>query len=176
MANEKEARTPVEDRPQERAPSGCCPPRAMVWIDAESQQIFVENSMQQRTRLDVRAAIAQATTTSPSPGMVQHGTGDSELEDTVLKSQGKVYRTDRYTVHWRAEGQCRPLEVRLSVGGAVAYRAECLPEEGRVVLSRSYLMEPPGYDPDGADYLRADVEVRDCSGLSISCWNQIPRP
>lgn len=94
------------------------------------------------------------------------------------KAQGKVYRTDLYTVHWKAEGTCPPLEVTLYVTGAITptYEAKCLPAEGEVTLSRAYMMEPPNYDPVGMGTVTARLEVSDCSGKTGCCQITATRP
>jgi hypothetical protein len=173
MAAPRKQQKKPDDKPQLR---GCCEPLGMLWMDTLSSQIFVENSLQKRSRLDVRAAVAQSIPPPPPQGMVQQGASDSELDVSIMKEQGKVYRTDRYTVHWRAQGQCRPLWVRLKVTGEVQYTAECLPEEGQVTLSRSYMLEPPAYAPPGPGSVQATLDVTDCAGQSASCDNEALRP
>lgn len=166
----------VRDERPERRSMECCGPRAHLYIDSRSDQIWVENSMSRHSQLDVTASLASAVTTPATPGMVQQGAADSKLDDSIMKAQGKVYRTDRYTVHWQAEGSCRPLQVSLFVKGEVAYQADCLPEQGEVTLSRTYLLVPPAYDPPGPGSLSAELEVTDCAGESAICGNTVPRP
>ncbi len=106
------------------------------------------------------------------------GTEFSDLltRDTEIhKDQGKVYRIDSYTVHWQAEGQ-GPLHISLKVGGVLAYAADWLPATGNVRLSKTYLLEPPAYDPGGVAELNALLTIRDCCNQAVSQGNSVPRP
>lgn len=153
----------------------CCPPRAMLWIDARTHSIFVENKIDVKRRLQVRADANASIRPPAGPDSDADGSGGSELEEGTLKEQGKVYRTDYYTIHWRAEGQCQPLLVALRVGGAKDYFAGSISPSGSVTLSATYMMEPP-YVPQGPDFLEAELLVRDCARLEARASNRVPRP
>jgi hypothetical protein len=101
---------------------------------------------------------------------------DEVIKDVeVRKNQGKVYRTDTYTVHWVATGEGR-LHVSLRVAGVVPYSADWLPREGQVHLSKTYLLEPPAYDPGGPAVMTATLQVGDCRSTIVTQSNSVPRP
>jgi hypothetical protein len=128
----------------------CCDPRALVWIDARTECCAVENRLEAQQR--------------------------GPLGNT-RKDQGKVYRTDVYTIHWKAEGQCQPLRIRLQVRGDVGYEAHCIPNEGQVTLSRAYMLEPPDYAfAKSTGFVSALLTVQDCARRSSRCENVVPRP
>lgn len=128
----------------------CCDPRALVWIDARTECCPVENRLEARQR---------------GP------------EGRTHKDQGKVYRTDVYTIHWKAEGECQPLRIKLQVKGDVLYEAHCIPDEGEVTLSRAYMLEPPDYDfAKSTGFVRARLTVQDCARRVSQCENQVLRP
>src|SRR5207244_13285575 len=97
--------------------------------------------------------------------------GGSQIDEGTCKEQGKVYRTDVYTVHWLAEGECRPLQVKLQVDGAIRYHAGCFPDRGEVTLSTTYLLEPPDDTPPTPDGIVAELLVRDCAKAIAHCRN-----
>ena len=154
----------------------CCPPRAMVWVDAEMTCCFIENQIDMKRRLQVRADAAAVVQPPGGPAVDAEGDGGSQIDEGTFKDQGKVYRTDVYTIHWRSEGQCRPLAVGLFVDGEVNYQALCIPEEGKVRLSRTYMLEPPDYQPPGPGQVTATLKVRDCARADASCSNSAQRP
>ena len=167
-------RKTVKDyKPQELC---CCPPRAMVWIDTRTSCCFIENQIDMKRRLQVRADAAASVQPPAGPAVDAEGAGGSQLDEGTFKGQGKVYRTDTYTVHWRAEGQCRPLSVQLRVNGEIDYVADCLPEEGEVTLSQSYMLEPPDYLPQGSGQVAATLSVADCARTRAVCQNVALRP
>jgi len=148
----------------------------MVWIDTRSECCFVENKIDMKRRLQARADANASLRPPGGPDTNADGSGGSQLDEGTMKDQGKVYRTDVYTIHWKAEGLCRPLQVRLLVDGAREWQGNCLPEEGKVTLSRSYLMEPPTYAPQGPATLAATLFVQDCAKQTARCRNQVDRP
>ena len=133
----------------------CCPPRAMVWIDSRTSCCFIENQIDMKRRLQVRADAAASVQPPGGPAVNAEGAGGSQLDEGTYKDQGKVYRTDTYTIHWKAEGECRPLSVELHVSGEIGYDADCLPEKGEVTISRTYMLEPPVTNVGAACHLVA---------------------
>ena len=154
----------------------CCPPRAMVWIDSKTSCCFIENKIDMRRRLQARADAAAAIQLPGGAAQDAQGGGGTQLDEGTFKDQGKVYRTDVYTVHWKAEGQCMPLQAELRLDGAIQYNASCVPLEGEVTLSKTYMLEPPDYDPPGSAFVSARLIVRDCAGEEARCENTGPRP
>ena len=153
----------------------CCPPAAMVWIDSRVECCFVENQLEMKRRFTVRSDSNASLNPPGGPATNADGSGDSQIDEGTLKEQGKVYRTDIYTVHWKAEGDCRPLEVTLDVSGARTWYGSCLPLEGEVTMSKSYMMKPPEYTPQGENYLKAVLRVKSCHD-SAECENMVDRP
>jgi hypothetical protein len=80
---------------------------------------------------------------------------------TVEKDQGKVYRTDTYTVHWQAEGE-GDLKVSLQVTGIVSFSADWLPRSGSIRRSINYILHGPAYDPGGGMEVLATLVVESC--------------
>jgi hypothetical protein len=107
--------------------------------------------------------------------------GGTDFDDEIIKdvevrkNQGKVYRTDTYTVHWLAEGEGK-LHTTLNVTGAVSYEADWLPRSGEIRLSKTYLLEPPAYDPGGPSDVIATLRVADCRPTVVSQSNTGFRP
>ena len=174
MASSQKQRKKRKREEEDEPAMKCCPPCIRVWTDVETKAITVENRETTTRHLQVRADAANTAAAQPQV-LVQDAAADSELETVISKDQGKVYRIDEYTVHWQAEGQCRPLAVSLSVDGEVAYEGRCLPESGRITLSRAYMLEPPDYLPPGPGLVRSEARVRDCAGLSSSCTDEVHR-
>lgn len=154
----------------------CCPPRALVWIDSRTSSIFVDNKIDMKRRLQVRADANASIRPPGGPDTNADGSGGSQLDEGTLKEQGKIYRTDIYTIHWKAEGQCRPLRVMLSLEGAITNSIDCLPEEGELTQSVTYILEPPHYIPPGSDSLTATLNVQDCTKQVSKCQNMVKRP
>lgn len=88
--------------------------------------------------------------------------GKTLVDEFVFKNQGKVYRTDEYTVHWRAKGDGE-VDVRLDLSGVLSLHAEGLPDSGSITAVKNHLLEPAGYQPMDALVLRATIEVTDCA-------------
>lgn len=153
----------------------CCPPRALLWIDTRTTAIFVENRIEESRHFEVRADVANSIN-QPQPDVASDGAANSEMDQTIIKNQGKVYRSDSYTIHWKGLGECQPVQVTLSVSGETSYSAHCLPEEGEVTLSHVYLLEPPDYRPPGPGFVTATLEVVDCSQQTGLCENTVQRP
>src|SRR5690606_24363918 len=85
---------------------------------------------------------AKADSKSDADAKVDTDSGSDTVIDSVIKKdQGKVYRTDRYTVHWEAQGDGH-LRVDLAIGGAVRQHLEWLRESGEVTVVRNHLLEP----------------------------------
>jgi hypothetical protein len=101
--------------------------------------------------------------------------GHTTVDEFVYKNQGKIYRTDQYTVHWQAEGE-GDLQVTLVLSGALQYSADWLPKSGSVTVSRSYVLEPPAYQPADAAELAARLTVTDCTNQVASQENRSARP
>lgn len=154
----------------------CCPPRAMVWIDSKTSCCFIENKIDMSRRLQTRADAAATIQLPGGPAQDAQAGSGSQLDEGTYKDQGKVYRSDVYTIHWQSDGQCLPLQVSLSVSGAIQYRAECLPMEGEVTLSQTYMLEPPDYAPPGDAFVSAELLVEDCTHASALCENTVARP
>lgn len=154
----------------------CCSPRAMLWIDARTECCFIENKIDMQRRLQARADAAAAVRPPGGPDTNAQSGGGSQLDEGTMKDQGKIYRTDVYTVHWKADGPCQPLLVRLSVRGDVQYQADCLPDRGEVTLSNTYLLEPPNYAPPGNGNVTAFLSVDDCAHAHGECENTAYRP
>jgi hypothetical protein len=96
-------------------------------------------------------------------------------EELVKKDQGKVYRTDSYTVHWEAHGHGE-LHISLDLDGIIRYSADWLPRSGYVKLSKNYMLEPPNYDPGGQTELNVHAKVTDCMKRTVEQSNGVPRP
>lgn len=154
----------------------CCPPVAHIWIDSRSHCCPVENEIDMKRRLLANATGAAAVRLPGGPEVDAEGSGGTQLDEGTFKKQGKVYRIDEYTVHWKADGQCRPLDVALRVNGDVSYQARHLPECGEVVLSHAYILEPPNYDSPTKTGINATLIVADCSGNRVQNGNAMPRP
>jgi hypothetical protein len=101
--------------------------------------------------------------------------GKTEVDEFVEKNQGKVYRTDKYTIHWQADGE-GDLQVSLNVAGALNYSADWLPASGSVTVSRNFLLEPPNYAPGDPGAVTATVSVKDCMGQSAKQTNRSATP
>ncbi len=155
----------------------CCKPIARIWMDARTiSTVAIENKISQQRVFKVRTEANASHLAPGAPDTSADGSGGSQLDEGVFKDQGKIYRTDSYTVHWKAEGQCRPLRVGIQLFGAVTYGADWLPEEGEVTISHNYLMEPPNYSLDGAAEVIATITVQDCANNLVRCQNRIGRP
>ena len=153
----------------------CCPPVARVWVETRTAATFVENKIDMKRRLQVRADANASVRPPVGPDVNADGSGGSQLDEGTLKDQGKVYRTDAYTVHWQVEGD-GPLQISLRLSGAVAYDAGWLPVAGNLTVSRNYLLEPPAYDPGGDAFLTAYVEAVNCRGQKACHTHTAPRP
>ena len=129
-----------------------------------------------KRRLLARADANASVRAPGGPEVDAEGAGGSQLDEGTFKKQGKVYRIDEYTVHWEACGQCLPLDVALTVGGDVDYRAQHLPERGEVVLSHAYILEPPNYDAPTKVGINATLAVSDCARHRVVNGCTIPRP
>ncbi len=160
-------------KPQELC---CCPPRAMVWIDTRTSCCFIENQIDMKRQLLARADAVASVQPPAGPSVNAESGGGTQFDETTFKDQGKVYRTDTYIIHWKADGQCWPLSVQLHVDGEVDYAADCLPEEGEVTLSHAYMLEPPDYLPQGSGKVTATLNVADCTRMRAVCQNVAPRP
>src|SRR5688572_4223811 len=77
----------------------CCPPVTRTWVQTESTAVFVENAIDMKRRLAVRADANAAIRPPGGPNTSGDGSGGSQLDEGLLKAQGKVYRTDTYVVH-----------------------------------------------------------------------------
>jgi hypothetical protein len=62
------------------------------------------------------------------------------------------------------------------VVGVVAYSADWLPRNGELRLSKTYMLEPPAYDPAGPAEVTATLQVADCRQTVVAQSNTIPRP
>jgi len=106
---------------------------------------------------------AQADSKSDADAKVDTDSdSDTVIDVVVKKEQGKVYRTDCYTVHWRAEGDGHLL-VTLELSGALSQTLQWLEPSGSVTLVRNHLLEPPDYKPMDALVLDAILVVEDCA-------------
>jgi hypothetical protein len=148
----------------------CCPPIARVWIETRSVATFVENKIDMKRSLRVRADANAAIQPPGGPGVNADGSGGSQLDEGTMKDQGKVYRVDEYIVHWKAEGE-GSLRVRLGVTGAVQYSADWLPAEGAITMSRTFLLEPPDYALSAPSAVTARLDVGNCARQSASISN-----
>lgn len=164
------------DAPPPKTEPCCCDPLAMVWIDARTECCFIENKIDMKRRLQVRADANASLKRPGGPETNADGSGGSQLDEGTLKDQGKIYRTDLYTIHWRAEGQCQPLRAQLQVGGEVDYVANCIPNSGEVTLSRTYMLEPPNYAASVPGSVTATLTVEDCAHKTAKCENTVQRP
>lgn len=99
----------------------------------------------------------------------------SSVVRTAKQPQDALYRTDSYTIHWKADGNCKPLSVKLYVSGAVIYTGHCIPDEGQITLTKAYPMDPP-YTPAGLDHVEAKLDVVDCARGTASCKTRVLRP
>jgi hypothetical protein len=147
----------------------------MVWIDTRSVAVYVENQIQESRHLQVRADVA-GTLASQPPTQVQDSGSDSQLDTTMLKNQGKVYRIDSYTIHWAVESDAGLQGIGLQVSGEVQSANQCIPKKGSITLSCSHLLEPPNYQPSGPGFVSATVTAMDCAGQAASCSTQVARP
>lgn len=169
-----EKKKKAKRRNMEGRARGCCPPFIYLWTDVETCVVAVENRETTTRHLQVRADAANTAAAQPQV-LVQDAASDSVLDTTVTKDQGKVYRTDKYTIHWQAKGECGPLEVRLRVDGEITYDGRCLPDRGHITRSVAYLLEPPDYQPPGPGYVRVEGTVVDCAGETGSCVDEASR-
>jgi hypothetical protein len=147
----------------------------MVWIDTHSVAVFVENSIQESRHLRVRADVAGTLAAQP-PTQVQDSASDSELDTSTVKDQGKVYRIDSYTVHWRVEAESGVQEVQLKIDGEVQCVNNCVPKDNSLTLSCSHLLLGPQYVPAGPGFVSASVKVTDCAGQAADCTVRVSRP
>lgn len=171
------ARGTPKDSPNPSPDPCCCPPQVLVWVDTRTSCIFVENKIIEGRHLGVRSDVGQTFTGTTPPASMQSGHSDSQVDTSTTKNQGKVYRTDIYTINWRVEAQCKPLAVQLTLDGEIKFTTDkCLPAEGQVTLSRAYMLEPPAYAPPGQGFLSATIEATDCAHQALSRTAQVPRP
>ncbi len=179
MTSKKTRRAPRRRYARKERPERelcCCPPTAMLWIDTRTECCFVENKIDMRRSLQTRSDAAAAVRPPGGPDESAQSGAGTRFDEGTMKDQGKLYRTDVYTVHWLADGRCQPLAVRLWIRGEVQYEADCLPLAGEVTLSRSYLLEPPAYAPQGPGEVVARLSVEDCAHMHGECENVAQRP
>jgi hypothetical protein len=146
----------------------CCPPVVRVWIETHTTATFVENKIDMKRRLQVRADANASIQPPGGPGVDADGSGGSELDEGTFKDQGKVYRVDEYTVHWKVQGH-GDLQVSLEISGAVRYSANWLPCEGSIAVCAPRVLLPPNYS--NPSQITATVRARDCMKQSASCGN-----
>jgi len=128
-------------------------------------------------QLQVRADVDAAIKPPAGPDTNADSSAGSELKVDTLKGQGKVYRSDIYTIHWKAEGHGQPLHVNITISGACNWSVTWLPLEGQVTLTRAYMMYPPNYSPpNDTEYLIARIDATDCMGNSVYNENKVNRP
>ncbi|MCP4727815.1 MAG: hypothetical protein GY863_22445 [bacterium] len=143
----------------------CCMPTGRLYIGTKSVAKYVENSIEMKRRLQVRSDANASLKPPGGPDTNADGSGGSQIDEGLLKDQGKVYRTDEYEVNWTAEG-FGPLRVMLELSGAIAYTADWLPSEGSVTLSKNQLLKPPDYIP-GSTTVNGVITVQDCKGQKV---------
>jgi hypothetical protein len=151
----------------------CCPPRARIWIETRSVAEFVENKIDMKRRLMVRADANASVRPPAGPDVNADGSGGSQLDEGTMKDQGKVYRTDTYIVHWSTEGH-GDLEVSIDVP-ALGWAGTWLEKSGQVELARSFILEPP-YTAPPPDSVTARILVRDCCGYRVEHSQTARRP
>lgn len=156
-------------------PLCCCPPTASVYIETSSRAVFVENEIDMKRRLMVRADSNASVNPPSGPDVNADGSGGSQLDEGTFKKQGKVYRTDCYTVHWHAHGD-GPLRVRLTLNGAVSWSADWLPTSGKTAVSANHLLEPPDYSPRVTTRVTARLEVFNCQQQRACIDQQVSIP
>jgi hypothetical protein len=154
------------------SPSGnelcCCRPVARVWIETRSTATFVENKIDMRRRLQVRADANASIQPPGGPGVDADGSGGSELDEGTFKDQGKVYRIDEYTIHWKVQGN-GDLQVSLEISGSVQYTADWLPLEGAITVCSPRVLLP--HDYANPSQITATVSAQDCMKQSATCSN-----
>jgi hypothetical protein len=149
------------DAPPKKNKLCCCDPKARVRIETKSKAIYVENKTDYKKRLMSRADA------NVVQGVSADGSGGAQVDEGTLKDQGKIYRTDAYTVHWEAEGD-GDLEVTLVLSRALTYVAEWLPSKGKITVTKNHLLLPPTYALPAEARLVATLTVRDCCGAVVT--------
>ena len=91
--------TDLSDKDAQLKDLCCCPPRALVWIETNTTNIFVENKIDVKRNLQVRSDAAATINDLTKKDIAGDGGAGSHLEETELKAQGKIYRTDTYTIN-----------------------------------------------------------------------------
>jgi hypothetical protein len=147
----------------------CCPPRALLWGGTCSTSVTVGNLIDMKRRLQARADSNASIKPPSGPDSNADGSGGSQIDEGTLKPVDFILKTDTYKINWKAESNCKPVSVSLSVGGSVVFSQSCLPEDGGVELSSAKVFSIEEFKNRRHGTVVATLSVTDCTGMSGDC-------